>query len=242
MVANGTVFDPTMTDIDVYLAKVIPEFDGYDQASDGGADVDVDQLENIRPSADDQKGVAAEKIGKIEVASENVLQTATKRIRLNNGYVDKPIANEQVNRQTIIEALKNRNENNNRNDRVDGMESNSLDGISTNIAAELMKKFALAEETLKHLVNQRLEKVLSDERAIHKRQMDAMKHELDDARSQLQKSNTEKLELQQIADRRNGLLEKRDRQLAQAHLDYNDLMMELHNAKYLCDACGKKQL
>lgn len=243
-----------MTDIDVYLAEAIPEFDGFDQASN--ASVDVDERENIKVPAnniDDRrdKPEASEKIGKNKVVSENVLETAAKRIRLNNSYVDSSTtANEHANRQTVIEPLRKRIENvkniepctssSIQNNMVSGKESDSLDGISSNIAAELMKKLASTEDILKTLVNQRLEAVLSDERANHKRQLDAMKHELHEAKSELQKANAEKLELQQIADRKIVQLKKRDRQLAQAHLDYNDLMDEFHNAKNLCDACGKK--
>lgn len=257
--ANRTVFDPTMTDIDVYVAEAIPEFDGFDQASNTSVDANdanTHQRENIKPSADkndSHRGKRAETVGKSRAVSENDLQTSAKRIRLNNGYVDidKPISNELANRQIVNGLLKKRIENQNvkniehssssirPNDKVDGSESDSLDGISSNIAAELMKNFALAEGTLKNLVNQRLEKILGEERTIHKRQMDAMKQELDAGKSQLQKANAEKLELQQMVDRKILQLGKRDRQLAQAHLDYNDLMEELQNAKSLCDACGK---
>lgn len=259
---NGTVFDPTMIDIDVYLAQAIPEFDEFDE--DSNTDTDLDQHENIEPTEtignhiEEKKEKPMERVGKIKISSESVLQVAEKRIRLNSGYVEKP----QVNRQNYIgqavgqtvkhansEVLINCIENQDvtkievkpssliQSDGVDSMKSRSLDGISSNIAADLMK---MSEETVKNLINERLEHVLHDEKAIYKRQLDAMKLELDDVKSQLQKAISEKVEFQQIADRKNLQLEKRDRQLAQANLNYNDLMVELYNAKYLCDACGKK--
>lgn len=246
-----------MVDIDVYLAEAIPDFDGFDESSAEGADVhvdDTDQRENIQPTdksdshrhkhAKQNSGPAteAEKVGKIRILSENSLLTiAAKRVRLNNSCGDESIANEQIkplkNRKTIemsspsIECDKS----------DDMMTSNSLNGISSNIAAELMKNFAFAEDTLKNLVNQRLEKLLNDERAKYTHQMDAMQQELDDAKAQLQHANAEKLKFQHIAERKSQQVEKRDRQLAQAHLDYNDLMTELQNAKHLCDACGKNK-
>lgn len=267
LAANGTVFDPTMIDIDVYLAEAIPDFDEFDQISNGYEDEVMNQRENIM-SADKNDGLRdkrieqnggtaataqAEKVGKIKILPEDVLQTnAAKRIRLNNNYVNKPIDNNtQANEQSVIQPVQNHIENKNiqnialsspliqKTNKTDGTESNSLDGISANIAAELMKKFALDVEALKDLVIARLEKGLNDERAKYANQMDAMQHELNEAKEQLQQAIAEKSELQHIADRKSQQLEKRDRQLAQAHLDYNDLMMELHNAKHLCDACGK---
>lgn len=275
MAANGTVFDPTTIDIDVYLAQAIPDFDEFDQTSE--ADVEPDQCEIITPPVESnhlhnpnnfatKPDKAAEKVGKTKLKPENMLQAAEKRVRLNNGDIGKKsiLATRYVNAQTVVEPIKNRLQNRLakkmeisassstttmtttttrsdkfQNDKIDGTKSNTLDGISSHIAAELMKKFALAEETVKQLVNQRLESVLHDDRANYERQMIAVKRELDTTKSQLQKTTAEKLELQQIVERKNVQLEKRDRQLAQAHLDYNDLMAELYNAKYLCDACGK---
>lgn len=258
LASNRTVFDPTMVDIDVYLAEAIPDFDEFDQVSEGGSDVNKDQNHNHddkRTGQNNPAAAGAEQIGKIRVKPENVLQTtAAKRIRLNSSHADEPIdepiaTNSQANDQTVIQSRPNRTENQsiersltsipkkNKTDEV----TDSLDGISSNIAAELMQKFATAEQTrLKDLVNARLEKVLNDERAKYASQMSAMQRELDDVKSQLQQANADKSELQQIADRKSQKVEKRDRQLAQLHLDYNDLMAELHNAKHLCDSCGKK--
>lgn len=246
-----------MTDIDVYLADAIPDFDGFDEESNGGTDVNVDEADhrgNIKPTdksvnhldkrtkQNNEPAAEAEKVGKIRILSENALQSiAAKRVRLDD---DKAIVKKQ------FKPLESRTENKNRKkiempspsiqcDKIDDMASNSLNGISSNIAAELMKNFAFAEDTLKHLVNQRLEKLLNDERAKYTQKMDAMQHELDDAKSQLQHAIAEKLESKRIADLKSQQLEKRDRQLAQAHLDYNDLITELYNAKHLCDACGK---
>lgn len=254
MAANGTIFDPTMIDIDVYLADAIPKFDGFDEVSDGCADVnvdDTDQHKEIKPTdkidshcdkptkQNDGTAAEAEKVGKMRILSENSMRTNTaKRVRMNNTYVDESIAKKKIKppktRKNIEMSTPTI-----QCDKIGDTASNSLNGISSNIAAELMKNFAFAEETLKHLVNQRLEKLLNDERAKYTHKMDAMQHELLDAKSQLQHAIAEKLEFQQIADLRSQQLKKRDRQLAQAHLDYNDLMEELHNAKYLCDTCGK---
>lgn len=267
LAANGTVFDPTMTDIDVYLAQAIPEFDEFDQISN--TDVDLDQCETIAPAvegnhhynrnscAQSKADRATAKVGKTKFKPENMVQTAEKRVRLNNGDIGKKqmLTMRCGNGQTIFEPRKNQPTKSteapatsptttaqidqSKNDTIAGTKSNSLDGISSHIAAELMKRFALAEETVKELVNKRLESALHDDRANHALQMVAVKRELEAIKAQLQKTTAEKFELQQIAERKNYQLEKRDRQLAQAHLDYNDLMAELYNAKYLCDACGK---
>lgn len=240
LAANGTVFDPTMTDIDVYLAEAIPDFDGFDVASNASVDIHPNEREDIKPTIDEPEIVirAVEKIEKIKVKTENMLQTPAKRFRLNNGYVDNAAANEQEARRSVIKPLQNSKNIEQTSSPIQSKKV--LDGISSNIAAEVTKSLALTEEKLKNLVNQRLEAVLSDVRANHKRQIDAMARELADAKSQLQQANDEKSELQQIVNRKTLLLENRERQLKQAHLNCSDLMEELQNAKKLCDTCGKK--